>query len=46
VSDVKAPLAAPPVRPPVKHKTMEKLPILTYGDLTLPVHNARGMSNR
>lgn len=46
VSNVKAPLAAPQVRPPVKHKTMEKLPILTYGDLTLPVHNARGMSNR
>jgi hypothetical protein len=48
VCDVKAQLAAPPVSPAAARPrpAIKKRPLLTYSDVTLPVHNARGMANR
>ena len=47
VPHVKVRPSAPPVRPPAPPKAaLEKRPVLTYADVTLPVHHPRGMSNR
>jgi hypothetical protein len=47
VNNGKARAGAPPVRLPARTKAaLENHPILTYADVTLPVHNERGLAKR